>query len=43
MENKIKLPYEEVSVEICVTEMADILTTSGNVWDDSNVDSGGWT
>ena len=43
MENKNKLPYEEVSVEVYVTEMADILTTSGNEWDDSNVDSGGWT
>ena len=43
MENKIKLPYEEPSVTVFVTEMADVLTTSGNVWGDSNVDSGGWT
>ena len=46
MEKKnLKLQYIEANVEISVSEMPDILTTSGNEtpgWG-SNTDQGGWT
>ncbi len=40
---KYKLEYIPANIEIIRFEPIDIVTSSGNITDDGNVDSGGWT
>ena len=40
---RVKKKYLPATLELIAFESADVITTSTPEWDNSNIDSGGWT